>query len=249
MRVDLHVQIRRPRPAGRTTRFRPARPDRILCSDEMEAADRTFGPPSSTSKGAFMKTTRAAIVLACSIVLTGCASAQYFSVKRADAIGPCATTVPQRDVLLGVAISGGGSRAALYGVGGLEALAGVQMPDGTSLIDHIQYLSSVSGGSLAATYYVLKKPGREVKVLNADGTLSEPYRVFFEQYRAALGQDFQTALIWRQLLSFRWVNSALAAQTLAEILQEKLYGKARIEDITAREKAGDSPGLIVNTKL
>ena len=69
------------------------------------------------------------------------------------------------------------------------------------------------------------------------------------QYRTDLSQDFETALIWRQLLSFRWVNSALAAQTLAEILTERLYGEARMQDISAREKAGDSPGLIVNTTL
>jgi hypothetical protein len=170
-------------------------------------------------------------------------------VKRADAIGPCQTAMPQRDVLVGVALSGGGSRAALFGASGLEALAGVRMPDGGSLIDQIAHLSSVSGGSLAATYYVLKKPGREVKVLNPDGTLSDAYRAFFEQYRTELSQDFETSLIWRQLLSFRWVNSALAARTLAEILEERLYGKARVEDISAREKAGDIPGLIVNTTL
>ena len=164
-------------------------------------------------------------------------------------IGPCQTTVPDRDLLLGVAISGGGSRAALFGAAGLEALAGLRAADGASVIDKISHLSSVSGGSLAATYYALKKPGRDVKVLDADGTLSDAYRIFFEQYRRDLSQDFETALIWRQLLSFRWINSALAARTFAEILQERLYGATRLQDISAREKAGDSPGLIVNTTL
>jgi hypothetical protein len=41
----------------------------------------------------------------------------------------------------------------------------------------------------------------------------------------------------------------LAARTLNEILVERLYGDARFEDLTAREKAGDAPGLIVNTTL
>jgi predicted acylesterase/phospholipase RssA len=190
-----------------------------------------------------------ALGLACAVVLAGCASSHYIPVKRADSVGACATEVPERDLLLGVALSGGGSRAALFGAAGLEALAGVRMADGTSLIDRIAHLSSVSGGSLAASYYALKKPGREVAVLNADGSLSNAYRAFFDQYRADLSQDFETALIWRQLLSFRWINSALAARTLSEILQGKLYGTARIEDISAREKAGDSPGLIVNTTL
>jgi Patatin-like phospholipase len=192
---------------------------------------------------------RVAFGLVCAVFLAGCASASYVPVKRAETIGPCRTAVPDRDLLLGVALSGGGSRAALFGAAGLEALASVPMPDGASLIDGVAHLSSVSGGSLAASYYVLKKPGRDVKVLNADGTLSDAYRTFFEQYRTDLSQDFETSLLWRQLLSFRWINSALAARTLVEILQERLYGATRFEDISAREKAGDSPGLIVNTTL
>lgn len=175
--------------------------------------------------------------------------AGYLAAKRADAVASCQTAVPNRDLLLGVALSGGGSRAGLFAAAGLEALARIQMPDGTSLIEQISHLSSVSGGSIAAAYYALKKPGREVKVVNADGTLSEAYRVFFERCRADLSQDFQRSLIWRQLLSFRWVNSALAARTLADIFAERLYGTARMQDISAREKAGDSPGLIVNTTL
>ena len=191
----------------------------------------------------------AAVALAVTVALTGCASAHYLPVNRADTIGACRMTVPERDLIVGVALSGGGSRAALFGAAGLEALAGVRMADGTSLLDKVAHVSSVSGGSLAATYYALKKPGREVAVLNADGTLSDAYRAFFERYRADLSQDFETSLIWRQLLSFRWINSALAAQTLAEILRERLYGAARLEDVSAREKAGDSPGLIINTTL
>jgi len=117
------------------------------------------------------------------------------------------------------------------------------------VINKINHISSVSGGSLSANYYVLKKPGREVPVLNPDGSLSDAYRAFFDQYRTELSQDFETSLIWRQLLSFRWINSALAARTLAEILVSKLYGEARVGDLAAREKAGDTPGLIVNTTL
>jgi hypothetical protein len=196
-----------------------------------------------------MNGARLIIGLVCGIVLAGCASAHYIQVQRADAIGSCQMAMPERDLLLGVALSGGGSRAALFGAAGLEALASVRLADGASVIEKIAHLSSVSGGSLASSYYVLKKPGREVKALNPDGTLSDAYRAFFDQYRADLGQDFETTLIWRQLLSFRWINSALAAKTLFEILQERLYGEARLEDVSARERAGDSPGLIVNTTL
>ena len=194
-------------------------------------------------------TVRLALGFVCAFLLAGCASATAFRVDRSDVIGPCQTAVPDRDVLFGVALSGGGSRAALFGEAGLEALARLRTADGASVIEKISHMSSVSGGSIAAAYYTLKKPGRDVKVLNADGTLSDAYRAFFETYRTELSQDFEGSLIWRQLLSFRWVNSALAAKTLAEILKQRLYGDARLQDLAAREKGGDSPGLIINTTL
>jgi len=194
-------------------------------------------------------TTRIGLGLFCALVLAGCASATAFRVDRSDVIGPCQTAVPDRDVLFGVALSGGGSRAALFGEAGLEALARLRTADGGSVIEKISHVSSVSGGSIAAAYYTLKKPGRDVKVLNADGTLTDAYRTFFETYRTELSQDFETSLIWRQLLSFRWINSALAAKTLAEILGQRLYGAARLQDLAARERGGDGPGLIINTTL
>jgi Patatin-like phospholipase len=188
--------------------------------------------------------------LACVLFfLTGCASAHYYTLPHADVVGPCQASVPERDLLIGVALSGGGSRAALFAEAGLEALAQIRTADSASLIDRVDHISSVSGGSLSASYYILKKPGRGVAVLNPDGTMSPAYRTFFDQYRADLSQDFETSLIWRQLLSFRWINSALAARTLAEILRERLYGDARIQDLSAREKAGDTPGIIINTTL
>ena len=192
---------------------------------------------------------RLALALVAGVLLTGCASASYIAVKRTDTPGPCITDVPARDLLLGVALSGGGSRAALFAEASLEALAGLRTADGVSVIDKINHISSVSGGSLSASYYVLKKPGRDVAVLNADGSLSSAYRAFFDQYRTDLSQDFETSLIWRQLLSFRWLNSSLAASTLAEILESRLYGEAALNDLIVREKAGDTPGLIVNTTL
>src|SRR5262249_655981 len=192
---------------------------------------------------------RVALALVGGVLLTGCASASYISVKKTDTPGPCVGDVPARDLLFGVALSGGGSRAALFAEASLEALAGLRTADGVSALDKINHVSSVSGGSLSASYYILKKPGRDVPVLNADGSLSAGYRAFFDQYRTELSQDFETSLIWRQLLSFRWINSALAARTLAEILESKLYGQARLGDLAAREKAGDTPGLIINTTL
>ena len=192
---------------------------------------------------------RVLLALVGGMLLTGCASASYVRAKETNTFGPCVTDVPARDLLLGVALSGGGSRAALFAEASLEALAGLRTVDGVSVINKITHISSVSGGSLSASYYILKKPGRDVPILNADGSLSAAYRGFFDLYRTEIGQDFETSLIWRQLLSFRWLNSALAAQTLAEILESRLYGETTLNELGAREKAGDAPGLILNATL
>ena len=53
------------------------------------------------------------------------------------------------NLFLGTAISGGGSRAANFGVGALWELQQL------GILDHPTALSSVSGGSLAATYVAL----------------------------------------------------------------------------------------------
>jgi hypothetical protein len=164
-------------------------------------------------------------------------------------VSPCVAPAADSDLLVGVALSGGGSRAALFGAAGLEALARERAPDGRSLLQHVGYLSSVSGGSVAAGYFVSQKPPAETPVLTADGAFTEEYRAFFERYKEILAQDFEAALIRRQLATFRWINPALAARSLAEIFGERLYGDFTVDQLRAREVRGDSPRLIVNTTL
>jgi len=184
------------------------------------------------------------------LVLAGCASPRAFQVQRAPPGPlPCEVPLQQRDVLVGVAMSGGGSRAALFGASGLDALAGVQLPGGKSVLEQVAYLSSVSGGSIAASYYVLKKPGRDTPVLAPDGTMTPAYRTFFDTYRQAVGQRIGPPVFWRQMSRFRWINPASGALSLHEILSERLLGKATLADVARREANGDSPGLIVNTTL
>ena len=110
----------------------------------------------------------------------------------------CVKPAPQRDVLVGVALSGGGSRAALFGASGLEALARLRAPGGASVLEQVDYLSSVSGGSVAASYYASQKPPRETAVLDA-GWRAEGMttRRSSPGTRSPAAQDFESALIWR----------------------------------------------------
>jgi hypothetical protein len=190
-----------------------------------------------------------AVRVVCVLVLTGCASSQALRVQRATSAPACLTALPKRDLLLGVALSGGGSRAALFGAGGLRALGGLRTADGASVLEQISVLSSVSGGSLASAYYALNKPGRGVPVLGPDGAMSDAYRGFFDRSIVQLSQDFERALIRRQLAAFRWLNSSLAAVSLFEVLKAKLLGEATALDLSRRQVSGDSPGLILNSTL
>jgi Patatin-like phospholipase len=188
--------------------------------------------------------------LACALVLAGCATPHVTHLEKAGAEVACVTPVAPQDTIVGVALSGGGSRAALFGAAGLEALARLQAPQGGSVLEQVSYLSSVSGGGLAAGYYALKKPGRETPVLAPDATLTPAYRKFFADFQAKLSQDFQSAVLWRQLGHFRFIfNSALAAQSLQEVLDEQLLGPATLGDLGAREQRGDAPRTMFNATL
>lgn len=64
------------------------------------------------------------------------------------------------DLLIGLAFSGGGTRAAAYAYGVLKELDSAQLPRSTAsvpLTERIDFVSGVSGGSVTAAYFGLKK--------------------------------------------------------------------------------------------
>jgi hypothetical protein len=191
-----------------------------------------------------------ALSLVCALLLTACASPEVSRFPKAGADTACIWPTTPQDTVVGVSFSGGGSRAALFGANGLEALGLVQAPGGGSVLEQVSYLSSVSGGGLPATYYALHKPPRGTPVLGPDGVMTDSYQTFFADLKAKMAQDFQSALIWRQLSSFRLIlNSALLARSLTEILEERLLGPSTFADLAAREKRGDSPRVMINSTL
>ena len=188
--------------------------------------------------------------LAGALLLTACASPQADRFPKAGAEAACIWPTAPQDTIVGVSLSGGGSRAALFGAGGLEALGRLPAPEGGSVLERVSYLSSVSGGGLAAAYYALHQPSRGTPVLGPDGKMTAAYQAFFDELEAKLAQDFQSALIWRQLGSFRFIlNSALAARSLRELLEERLLGPGTFADLAARERNGDSPRVLINSTL
>src|SRR5687767_4714481 len=63
------------------------------------------------------------------------------------------------DLMIGLAFSGGGTRAAAFSYGVLAEIDRVRLSGRgvTSLLDRVDFVSGVSGGSVLAAYFGLKK--------------------------------------------------------------------------------------------
>ncbi len=62
------------------------------------------------------------------------------------------------DTVIGLAFSGGGTRAAAFAYGVLDRMARYETPRRGELLDHIGLVSGVSGGAIMAAYYGLRGP-------------------------------------------------------------------------------------------
>ncbi|SFL64480.1 Patatin-like phospholipase [Bradyrhizobium sp. NFR13] len=62
------------------------------------------------------------------------------------------------DLLIGLSFSGGGTRAAAFSFGVLQEMEHIPMPRSSDkMVDRIDYISGVSGGSVTAAYFGIKK--------------------------------------------------------------------------------------------
>lgn len=104
--------------------------------------------------------------LAALLAVAGCASLHnepvnkpVFDINAAAAIGRNDPAYAD-DLLVGLSFSGGGTRAAAYSFGVLGEIDRTRVRSGqgtVSLLDHLDFISGVSGGSVTAAYFGLKK--------------------------------------------------------------------------------------------
>ena len=182
--------------------------------------------------------------------LIGCTPHVKYLPAAGGSSAPFPDLPEKNKMLIGVALSGGGSRAAVFGAGGLEALAKRKSKrDNLSLLNKISYISSVSGGSLAASYFAMEKPSGKRHVLTPGGTLTKEYQTFFAQFTQVMAENFQDSMEWRQFYKLRWGNPALRAQSFEEVLDESFLHKQTLYDLYRREVEGDTPRLILNSTL
>lgn len=184
------------------------------------------------------------------LLLSGCFS-HVQHLPRIDPAVEVFKPLPERSTtLVGVALSGGGSRAAYFGAAGIEALAKVRAgSEQNSVLEQISHVSSVSGGSLASSYFAMHKPKGNVPVFASDGSLTPQYRDFFNSYIMAMSDNYQWSIEWRQIVNIRWLNSNQRATSLAEALASVFLDEATFSSLYQRESDKDSPRLILNATL
>ena len=123
------------------------------------------------------------------------------------------------DRFVALAISGGGSRAANFGAAVMLEL------QQRGLLEQVDVISGVSGGTLPAVYYGLGDKA---------GAFTEP------AVREALGYDFQSSWIRRWFLPqniFRyWLSDFTRSDIMVQVFNNRLYHDATFADLQPHPK-------------
>jgi predicted acylesterase/phospholipase RssA len=155
-----------------------------------------------------------------------------------------------RHTLFVVALSGGGSRAAYFDAAVLERLSRITVPRNgggdVSLVQRMDILSTVSGGSIAGAYFAAHRPRAEAA---SPGELA----AFFARFKDAMAIDFERHLSAdfftpsRTLAFLTWRSFA---ESLGDALDAQLFGgrQLRYQELLAGARAG-GPILIVNATM
>lgn len=182
--------------------------------------------------------TRAVVLLATLGVLVG-GCAHWPATPRLEQAGApgyrlaeAARPGQSDDLLVVLAISGGGTRAAALGYGVLEELRRTEVTvNGAKrrLLDEVDVISAVSGGTLPATYYGLR----------GEKTFEEfESRVLYRNLERDLVTRILTPTNWFRLASGTFGRSDL----FAEIYDETVFDRATFADL----KRAGGPFVIIN---
>ena len=169
-------------------------------------------------------------------LISGCATYGKISnqPKSADpgaidySIRHAATSPTSRDVTLVLTFSGGGTRAAALAYGVLQGLRDVDIPvddEYHRLLDEIDLISSVSGGSFTAAYY---------------GLYGE--RIFSDFEDDFLHRDVAGELVSGLFNPVLWFSSRGRTEMAVNFYEQKVFKGATFADLYAR----DGPVIVIN---
>jgi len=148
------------------------------------------------------------------------------SVPRARAeFTPADTDVPE--VFVGLAISGGGSRAALFGMSVMKEL------DELGILQHVSAISTTSGGGLAGAYYALNAD--EIDWAQAQDRMATDFLGKWLRRNARLGS------LWRLT-----TTDEDRSDLMASVFSEDLFAGKTYRDL-GPFKPGTAPIWLANT--
>ena len=173
------------------------------------------------------------------LFLAACAHAPLNQMLTEDAVPtqvgivPRPAEPPSDGVAVVLFFSGGGTRAAAFSYGVLKELSQTMLPDShppRRLLDDVEVVGAVSGGSFTAAYYCLYHD-----------------RIFQDFESRFLKQNVERALALRVLNPIRWpklMSPYYARSDLAaEYYDQHLFGGAKFGDLA---KTGGRPYLAIN---
>lgn len=171
------------------------------------------------------------MLLVVALALGGCSTYRPWQNAPSATPSPAATPSGQRSIVAAITLSGGGTRAAAFGLGVLRELKATAFEwEGrpTTLLDEVSFVSGVSGGSVLAAHYAAF--GDEVF------EWFEPEFLHVDVQRRLLRLALGPQTMWR--LSSPWFGRT---HVLAEEL-DRLYRGRTLGDVAARRGA---PELLV----
>jgi len=175
-------------------------------------------------------------VLVVAVLVVGCAAPVNQRLRTFDGqSGYRYDTLPKDgngdDLFVVLAFSGGGTRAAAFSYGVMEALNDARHTNNRPLLEDVDVISSVSGGSFTAAYYALFR----------DTMFTDEGRTTFLHEKI----QFQDELIGRALWPVNWFR--LMSATFDRInLAAELYDERLFEGKTFRDLMGRKPYIILN---
>jgi len=185
-----------------------------------------------------------AVLLSFLFILSGCSIFGKNLIIYTQEMPQCADyeLIDDGDFFLAVAVSGGGSRSAVWSAAVFrELFEQVKLPDGRSILDEVDYISCVSGGSVSSAYYCINKPA-------VDTTHQEEYDLFFEKYLKAMRSNIEAAVFYRPLNWYRiFLEPPEKAFFLKWHFENEFYGEMTFDELYERQARGVCPTLIVNT--
>ncbi|MEN8136181.1 MAG: patatin-like phospholipase family protein [Thermodesulfobacteriota bacterium] len=130
-----------------------------------------------------------------------------------------------------LALSGGGTRAAAFSYGAIKELSTIKLPGGgASLLDEVDIISSVSGGSFASAYYGLH--GKETFLANFP--------------KDVLSRKIQNGIILRILAPWNWWHLGSWYYGRSD-LADSYYGKKIFNKATFKDLPRQRPFIMMNS--